>query len=101
MVIGIIFFFKFTNQFNLMLIIESFIQDVSVAAKEIDKDHGFSLSDFAFNLAGSYFSKAIFITFQSCRNLRVKLDQSELSRIGSAHFRPDIQVRAFSVEQVR
>ena len=75
-------------------------QDLSSAAKDIEKDFGFSLSDFAFNLAGSYFSKAIFITFQSCRNLKVKLDQSELSRIGSPYFRPDIQVRGLAVEQV-
>jgi hypothetical protein len=69
-------------------------------AKDIEKDQGFSLSDFAFNLAGSYFSKTIFITFQSCRNLKVKLDQSELSRIGSPYFRPDIQVKGVAVEQV-
>ncbi len=57
-----------------------------------DKDV-FSVASFAYGLSGSLFAKTIFVTFQSCRYLRVRLDQKELMRIGAPLFRPDLQVR--------
>lgn len=60
----------------------------------------FSLADFAYNLSGAFFSKSIFIRFQSCRHLPILLDQNELSRIGSNYFRPNIQIRGLSLENV-
>ena len=59
-----------------------------------------SLASFAYGLSGSLFAKSIFITFQSCRFLRVILDQKELRRIGSPHFRPDLQIKRLSFEHV-
>lgn len=65
-----------------------------------NSDDGFSLAKFAYNLSGAYFNKFLHITFQSCRHLSLVMDQSELTRIGSVHFRPDIQVSSIDVEQV-
>ena len=59
-----------------------------------------SLSSFAYGLSGSLFAKSIFVTFQSCRFLRVILDQKELRRIGSPNFRPDMQIKRLSFEHV-
>ena len=59
-----------------------------------------SLASFAYGLSGSLFAKSIFITFQSCRFLRVILDQKELRRIGSPNFRPDLQIKRLSFEHV-
>ena len=59
-----------------------------------------SLASFAYGLSGSLFAKSIFVTFQSCRFLRVILDQKELRRIGSPHFRPDLQIKRLSFEHV-
>ena len=70
-----------------------------VVLKHFQEDF-FSLADFAYNLSGAFFAKSVFISFQSCRFLRLRLDQLELSRIGSPFFRPDIQVRGVSVEHV-
>ena len=70
-----------------------------VVLKQFQEDY-FSLADFAYNLSGAFFAKSVFISFQSCRFLRIRLDQLELSRIGSQYFRPDIQVRGVSVEHV-
>ena len=75
-------------------------QDVKGLASEIKSHPGFSLAHFAYNLAGSYFGKSVYITFQNCRYLKLVLDHMELSRIGSDFFRPDIQVRGLVVEQV-
>ena len=75
-------------------------QDVQGLATEIEYHPGFSLAHFAYNLAGSYFGKSVYITFQNCRYLKLVLDHMELSRIGSDFFRPDIQVRGLVVEQV-
>jgi hypothetical protein len=75
-------------------------QDVASHAESVAKDPGFSLAHFAYNLAGSYFGKAVHITFQSCRHLSLILDHMDLSRIGSHFFRPDIQVRGLVIEQV-
>ena len=60
----------------------------------------FSLAEFAYNLSGAYFRKSVHVTFQYCRHLRIILDQSELSRIGSEYFRPDIQVSSCFIEHV-
>ena len=59
-----------------------------------------SPSSFAYGLSGSLFAKSIFVTFQSCRFLRVILDQKELRRIGSPNFRPDLQIKRLSFEHV-
>ena len=74
--------------------------DVQGLAQEIELHPGFSLAHFAYNLAGSYFGKSVYITFENCRYLKLVLDHMELSRIGSDFFRPDIQVRGLVVEQV-
>ena len=63
-------------------------------------DDSVSLSSFAYGLSGSLFAKSIFVTFQSCRFLRVILDQRELRRIGSPNFRPDLQIKRLSFEHV-
>ena len=63
-------------------------------------DDSVSLSSFAYGLSGSLFAKSIFVTFQSCRFLRVILDQKELRRIGSPNFRPDLQIKRLSFEHV-
>ena len=65
-----------------------------------DNDNFVSLSSFAYGLSGSLFAKSIFVTFQSCRFLRVILDQRELRRIGSPNFRPDLQIKRLSFEHV-
>jgi len=57
-----------------------------------DGDDFFSLADFARGLPGHLFARPIFVTFRRCRRLRVRLDQLELTRIGSPFFRPDMQV---------
>jgi hypothetical protein len=74
-------------------------RQVSVG-EHVHRDDYFSLADFAYNLSGAIFAKAIAVSFQSCRFLRVLLDQSELTRIGSPYFRPDIAVRAIDAEHV-
>ena len=65
-----------------------------------DGKNDFSLADFAYNLSGAYFRKKVHITFQYCRHLTIVLDQNELYRIGSKHFRPDIQVSSCFIEHV-
>ena len=70
-----------------------------VAAAVAENDF-FSLADFAYHLSGRFFSKAVFIRFNNCRYLRLRLDQHELSRIGSRFFRPDIQIRGLTFNNI-
>ena len=79
---------------------DNYEDNIEGQAKHIAEHSGFSLAHFAYNLAGSYFGKSVYIVFQSCRHLKLVLDHSELSRIGSDLFRPDIQVRELKIEQV-
>ena len=79
---------------------DNFEEAIEEQAKHIAEHKGFSLAHFAYNLAGSYFGKSVHIVFQSCRHLKLVLDHSELSRIGSDLFRPDIQLRELRIEQV-
>ena len=74
--------------------------NVASHARSIADHEGFSLAQFAYNLAGNYFGKSVFLTFQACRHIKLVLDHMELSRLGSPLFRPDIQVRRLAVEQV-
>ena len=78
---------------------DNFEDRIEEQAQEIAQHRGFSLAHFAYNLAGSYFGKSVHIVFQSCRHLKLVLDHSELSRIGSDLFRPDIQVRELKIGQ--
>ena len=77
-----------------MSVLNTGLAKTSTGGYEIDNSLRFNRDD------GAYFSKSIHITFQYCRHLRIILDQSELHRIGSKHFRPDIQVRSCFVEHV-
>lgn len=79
---------------------DNYEEAIEEQAKHIAEHQGFSLAHFAYNLAGSYFGKSVHIVFQSCRHLKLVLDHSELSRIGSDLFRPDIQLRELKIEQV-
>lgn len=74
--------------------------DILQQARDIQNHPGFSLAHFAYNLAGSFFGKAVHINFQNCRHLKLVLDHMELSRIGSDFFRPDIQVKGLGIQQV-
>ena len=52
----------------------------------------FSLAEFTHGLSGAIFAKSIYMHFRGCRLLNLVLDQRELTRIGSLHFRPDMKV---------
>ncbi len=80
------------------------MNNLTSAPTNVFNDKAFSLAHFAYNLAGNYYSKAVHLTFQGCRRLRLVLDHGDLiSEVGeeaTSLFRADIQIKRVAIIQV-